>query len=324
MRISIHPIALPIWLFLAASPQLFAQGSAPPLEVLVLGSGGPGAAGRAASSYLIFIDGDARILVDAGPGSFARLGEAKASLADTDIVLLTHLHIDHAGEIPGLFKARAVSGSGPIVFNVWGPSGSRGGGENAYFPGTREFLRLLFGPEGAFAYLNDFAAPITLHGHDIPAPLEIAVAHSKAVPAGNAAPLQILNQGGLTVSAVAGHHGDAPSVIYRIDHAGKSVTFSGDIDAQGLPALRRIAKASDLLVFNTVVLDPPGSPAILYTLHSPPQAIGQLAREVAAGALLLSHISPAVDASQRAVLDSIRANYAGSVTFATDGLRTRP
>jgi ribonuclease BN (tRNA processing enzyme) len=305
-------LALPIWLFLGTSSLLFAQGSPPPIELLVLGSGGPGAAGRAASSYLVFIDGDARILVDAGPGSFARLGEAKASLSETDIVLLTHLHIDHVGEIPGLFKARAVSGSGPIVFNVWGPTGSRGGGENAYFPSTREFLRLLFGPNGAFAYLNDFAAPITLHGHDIPASLE------------NAAPRQILQQGGIGVTAVAGHHGDAPSVIYRIDHAGKSVTFSGDIDAQGLPALRSIAKSTDLLVFNAVVLDPPGSPAILYTLHTPPSAIGQLAKEVGARALLLSHISPAVDESQRAVLDSIRLNYAGRATFAKDGMRAQP
>jgi ribonuclease BN (tRNA processing enzyme) len=311
MCVSIRSLAFPIWLFLGSSSLVFAQAS-PPLELLVLGSGGPGAAGRAASSYLIFVDGDARILVDAGPGSFARLGEAKASLSDTDIVLLTHLHIDHAGEIPGLFKARAVSGSGPIVFNVWGPTGSPGKGDDAYFPSTREFLRLLFGPKGAFAYLNDFAAPITLHGHDIPASLK------------DAAPLQILKQGGLSITAIAGHHGDAPSVIYRIEHGGKSVTFSGDIDAQGLPSLRRIAKSTDLLVFNTVVLDPPGSPAILYTLHTPPSAIGQLAEEAGAQALLLSHISPAVDASNGAVLDSIRKNYAGSVTFAKDGLRARP
>jgi ribonuclease BN (tRNA processing enzyme) len=320
MCVSIRRLVFATGLLLGSSSLLFAQTS-PPLEVLVLGSGGPGAAGRAASSYLIYLDGDARILVDAGPGSFARLGEAKASLADTDIVLLTHLHIDHAGEIPGLFKARAVSGSGPIVFNVWGPTGSPGStgvGGDAYFPGTREFLRLLFGPKGAFAYLNDFAAPITLHGHDIPAPVK------NAVPAENAVPLQILKQGGLSVTAIAGHHGDAPSVIYRVEHAGRSVTFSGDIDAQGLPALRSIAKSTDLLVFNTVVLDPPGSPAILYTLHTPPHAIGLLAKEVGAGALLLSHISPAVDESQRAVMESIRLNYAGSVTFAKDGMRARP
>src|SRR5260221_8518881 len=150
-----------------------AQPSIPPLELIVLGSGGPGATGRAASSYLILIDGIPRILVDAGPGSFARLGEAKVSLASTDIVLLTHLHVDHAGELPGLFKARAVSSSGPIVFNVWGPDGSPKQRQGAYFPSTSRFLQLLFGPNGAFAYLQGFSAPITLHAHNIPASIRM-------------------------------------------------------------------------------------------------------------------------------------------------------
>ena len=40
-RISIRRLALPIWLFLGSSSLSFAQGS-PALELLVLGSGGPG------------------------------------------------------------------------------------------------------------------------------------------------------------------------------------------------------------------------------------------------------------------------------------------
>src|SRR5271155_4017573 len=159
-----------VLLFSSAVPTVYGQASTAPLEVVVLGSGGPGATGRAASSYLVLIDGSPRILVDAGPGSFVRLGEAKLSLDQTDIVLLTHLHIDHAGELPGLFKARAVSSSGPIIFNVWGPDGSRGQHQGgAYFPSTSRFLHLLFGADGAFAYLSDFSAPMTLKVHDIAA-----------------------------------------------------------------------------------------------------------------------------------------------------------
>jgi ribonuclease BN (tRNA processing enzyme) len=282
-----------------------------PLELVVLGSGGPGAAGRAASCYLVLIDGTARILVDAGPGAFARLGEAALSLSHTDIVLLTHLHIDHAAELPGLFKARAVSGGDSIVFKVWGPAGT--GHEGAYFPSTSRFLDLLFGKEGAFAYLKDFATPITLQAHDIP-----ATVHANAVPE------EIFNQDGLLIRAIAGHHGDAPAAIYRIDYAGKSITFSGDIDAQGLSGLRTIAKGSDLLVFNSVVLDPPGSRAILYTLHTPPRAIGELARDTGVHSLLLSHISPAVEANRDAVLDSIKRNYQGPVSLAADRARVRP
>ncbi len=251
---------------------------AAPLEVLVLGSGGPGASGRASASYVVFVDGVARILVDAGSGSFVRLGEAKVPLAQLDVVLLTHLHIDHTGELPGLFKARAVAGRGPIGFDVWGPKGA------PPFPATSEFIELLFGPKGAFAYLRDFAAPMTIHAHDF----------------AEAAPREIRAMGDLAITAIAGHHGDAPAVIYRIDHGGRSVTFSGDIDEKGL------------------------SPAILYTLHSPPRAIGKVAAEAGVHALLLSHIGSDVDQERDAVLASIRKSYAGPITFAKDGQRLQP
>lgn len=289
------------------------QAPTPPLELVVLGSGGPGATGRAASSYLVLIEGVARIIIDAGPGSFARLGEARISLANTDVVLLTHLHIDHAGELPGLFKARAVSSTGPIEFNVFGPDGSQAQDHGSYFPSTRRLLDLLFGPQGAFAYLSDFSAPVTIHAHDIPARIRL-----------DAAPHVILKDSAFTITAIAGHHGDAPAVIYRIDSAGGSVTFSGDIDAKGLPSLLRIAKGSDLLVFNSAVLDPPGSPAILYTLHTAPHAIGELAKQAGVHGLLLSHLSPATEANHQAVLESIRRAYSGPVSWAEDGMHVRP
>jgi ribonuclease BN (tRNA processing enzyme) len=79
-----------------------------------------------------------------------------------------------------------------------------------------------------------------------------------------------------------------------------------------------------LLVFNSVVLDPPGSPAILYSLHTPPRSIGELARDAGVRSLLLSHVSPAVDANRDAVLESIHSSYAGTVNFAKDGLRIQP
>lgn len=290
-----------------------ARAPTAPLELVVLGSGGPGATGRAASCYLVLVDGKARILVDAGPGAFARLGEARLSLSDTDIVLLTHLHVDHVGELPGLIKARAVSSADPVSFEVWGPAGTGRSHEGAYFPSTSRFLGLLFGPQGAFAYLRDFAAPVSIHAHDIAAQLR-----------SDPVPQVVFNENGLVIKAIAGHHGDAPAVIYRIDHAGKSITFSGDIDAKGLPGLRNIATASDLLVFNSVVLDPPGSPAILYTLHTPPRAIGELARAAGVRSLLLSHISPAVEENRDAVLASIRRSYQGPVSLAADRGRVRP
>jgi ribonuclease BN (tRNA processing enzyme) len=284
----------------------------PALQLLVLGSGGPGATGRASSSYLILIEGKPRVLVDAGPGSFARLGEANVSLESLDIVLLTHLHVDHAAELPGIVKARAVSASGPIHFDVYGPRGQMAGGAASAFPSTSRFMRLLFGPDGAFAYLKDFAAPISFHVTDLPR------------PGHGGEPAVILLQGELKISTIAGHHGDAPAIIYRIDYRGKSIVFSGDVDPSGLPALGTLSTGVDLLVFDQVVLDRPDSPEVLYSLHSPPGDIGAVAARAHVKALLLSHLSPAVDQDRAAVAESIARRYAGPVTFATDGTRIVP
>ena len=279
-----------------------------------MGSGGPGATGRAGSCYAVLVNGIARIIVDAGPGSFVRLGEAKLSLAKADIVLLTHLHADHAGELPGLLKARAVSARGPIHLNIFGPDGHTGRKGEASFPSTRRFVDQLFGRQGAFGYLPTFSAPMTLKTTNI-------LTHA---PTGHAQPQTIYNAEGLRITAAAGHHRDAPAVVYRIDYGGKSITFSGDVDAEGLDALRRLAVGSDLLVFNSVVLDPPASPAVLYTLHSPPKAIGELARDARVGRLLLSHLSPATESQSEAVAASIAQSFAGDVQFARDGARVIP
>src|SRR5271165_1699939 len=88
----------------------------PALEVVVLGSGGPRTFGRAGSSYIVLVGGKPRILVDAGPGAFLRIGELGLDLDDADTVLLTHLHIDHSGDLPAFFNARALTSDGPITY----------------------------------------------------------------------------------------------------------------------------------------------------------------------------------------------------------------
>lgn len=295
-------MALALALAVLLPSRLLAAPAAAPLEVVVLGSGGPRAFGRAGSSYIVLLDGKPRILVDAGPGAFLRIGELGVDLNNVDTVLLTHLHIDHSEDLAAFFNARALTSDGPITYRVFGPDGA------GLFPKTSRFVDLLVGKDGAFAYQKTFGAHETFAVRDLAISLD-------------SPRTKIVDEDGLVVEEIATHHGDCPSVAYRISYKRVVVVFSGDMDASALPNLVQLAKNADLLISNCAVLDPPGSPAQLYDLHTPPRKIGEAARESGVKSLLLSHLAPDVEGQEAAVRKSIGASYAGRVVFASDKQR---
>jgi hypothetical protein len=70
-----------------ASAQSCAAG---PLTVQILGSGGPAIdRERASSSYLLWIGGQARMLVDMGGGAYLRFGQSGAKLSDLALVAIS-------------------------------------------------------------------------------------------------------------------------------------------------------------------------------------------------------------------------------------------
>jgi ribonuclease BN (tRNA processing enzyme) len=275
--------------------------SSSPFELVVLGSGGPVSDGRAASGHLVFIEGVARALVDVGPGAFLRLGEMGIDLRRLDTVLLTHLHVDHSGDLPGFVKSRDLTYDQPLVFRIFGPSGA------GDYPSTTTFVDRLFGAQGAFAYLAKFGNRLELDAVDLPTAPDAPIR-------------EVLHEPDFHVTSVAVDHGDAPAVAFRIEHAGHAVVVSGDLASKN-DNLARLAVGADLLVYDTSVLDPPDSPPQLYDLHTPPGRIGEVAARAHVKSLLLSHIPPGVEKAADAVLRSVRARYDGPTRFASDCLR---
>lgn len=78
------------------------------LSIMVLGSGGPIAVNqpkdRAGPGYIIFTDGKPRILMDSGGGTYKTLAKSGVNLKDIDIILLSHLHADHTGDLTPIIK----------------------------------------------------------------------------------------------------------------------------------------------------------------------------------------------------------------------------
>lgn len=112
-----------ICLALSLNPAWSAPCSGHGVELQVLGSGGPELHGkRASSSYLVWQDGKARVLIDSGGGSALRFGEAGARMADLDLVLFTHFHADHSADFPALVKSSYfASRARPLP--IYGPLG---------------------------------------------------------------------------------------------------------------------------------------------------------------------------------------------------------
>jgi ribonuclease BN (tRNA processing enzyme) len=268
------------------------------LDLVVLGSGGPRSEGRAASSYLIGVEGEARLLVDVGPGMFARLGESRLPTEQIDTVLLTHLHIDHVGDLAALVKSRDLSGDAPVTLTVFGPSG------RGVYPATSVFVDRLFGSAGAYAYLPSFRNELRLATTDVVTDLD-------------AAPRTLVEREGVRVSSVTVDHADVPALAYRIDFGEHSVVISGDL-ASKHSRIIELAKDADVLVYDAAVLDPPGSPEKLYELHTAPARIGEVAKAANVGMVLLSHVPDIVAKQETQVLRSVASTFDGNVRMAVD------
>lgn len=301
-----------IAVLLTASPFARAQicdGAGVALQVL--GSGGPELqTKRASSSYLVWIDGKARVLVDTGGGSALRFGESGAQMADLDVILFTHLHADHSADLPALIKSSWFE-KRERPLPIYGP------GDNRLMPSTVTFVRALFdGTRGAYRYLGEFISPLDkssykLEPRDVREPPPKIGAPRRKEPA----ILPVFKNDRVRVQAVTVAHGQLPALAFRVDAGDKTLVFSGDTngDGNGLPAL---AAGADLFVAHNAVAE--GATGVERALHMPPSVIGGIAQAAKTKHLVLSHRMLRTLGKEEETLVSIRKSYAGAVSFADD------
>jgi ribonuclease BN (tRNA processing enzyme) len=272
------------------------------VQLQVLGSGGPELNdGRASSSYLIWADGRARVLVDTGGGSSANFEKSGAKIEDLQAVLFTHFHVDHSGDFAAYVKASFFTERKQDL-PVFGPDG------NARMPSTSRFLTTLIGADGAFRYLSSYVE------RDEPGDFKL-VPHNVSLDAGQAEVFDL--NPGLKVSAMPVHHGPIAAIAWRVDINGCSISFSGDMNNQ-TDNLSILAKGSQLLVAHNAIPEDAGG--VARQLHMPPSEIGKIARRAGVEKLLLSHrmnrtLGNVRELETRA---EISKQYSGPIIFADD------
>ena len=299
-KLSTTCVAFLLWCTHAAGGET-AQCGAAGVALQVLGSGGPELQDkRASSSYLLWWNGRARVLVDIGGGAALRFGQSGATVSGLDVILLTHLHVDHVGDLPTLVKSSYFEDRHDAL-PVFGPTG------NSNFPSTTRFIRDLFAaPQGAFRYLSELVTPgqrgaYLLQPHNV-----VPKAHEVRL---------LFDDKDIRVAATTVVHGGVPALAYRVELGGVRVAFSGDTNGNN-GNLEHLAEFADVLVAHNAV--PEGAQGVERALHMPPSVIGRIAHDARVKRLLLSHRMLRTLGREEETLSAIRESYRGSVTFAND------
>ena len=265
----------------------------------VLGSGGPIADdGRASSGYVVWHDGESRVLIDAGGGTFLRFGEARASFVDLDFVGLSHFHTDHSADFPALLKSGNFSGrEEPLPVAGPGPGGP--------FPGLGAWLEsMLAAGSGAYGYLSGY-----LDGSGRLVKLE-----QTEVALDTEKPVRVLD-GEIAIDALPVPHAIVPALGYRVSVGDVSIVFASDQNGSS-GAFTDFARDTTLLVMHLPI--PEDADKVAKNLHATPGAIGAIAQAAGAKTLLLSHFMARSLANLDENVGLVRSRFDGPVSVAED------
>jgi len=268
----------------------------------VLGSGGPIADdGRASTGYIVWVDGEARVLIDAGGGTFLRFGEAEAEFTSLDFVGLSHFHADHSADFPALLKSGNFSGrKRPLA--IAGP------GAGGPFPGLHAWLTsLIDGDAGAFGYLSGY-----LDGSGGLVKLE-PVEISRDIPE----PVTVFgdDESDLQIDTMPVPHGIVPALGFSVRVGDATIVFSSDQNG-GDPSFIDFAKNANVLVMHMPI--PEGATGGALQLHAPPSVIASIANEAEVETLLLSHFMARSLRNLEENTDVVREGFDGTIAVAGD------
>jgi ribonuclease BN (tRNA processing enzyme) len=272
------------------------------VKLQVLGSGGPELDdGRNSSGYLIWYRNKAQVLIDAGPGTSVEYGKSGARLEDLQGILLTHLHVDHSADLPAFIKGSFFT-SRKTNLPVFGPAA------NDLMPSTTDYLQRLMGDKGAFAYLKGYVnkrdeSDFKVIASDVPLTKDQSFdyALSKDIKA----------------TATFVHHGPVAAVAWRVEVAGCSIVFSGDMTNQ-FDVLSAFAKQADILVATNAIPDNVTGAAL--NLHMTSSTIAQIAKQAEVKQIVLSHFMQRTLVLQKESQGIVSQKYRGPIHLATDGM----
>ncbi len=254
------------------------------MDVIILGSGTCVPSMRRAGPSSCVRAEDFTILVDSSSGTLRQLVRAGIDYSEVDMILYTHLHPDHVGElVPFIFATKYAPGYNrdkPVLILA-------ADGFNSFYAGLKQAFGEWVEP-----------LPGKLNINEIPVTMKTSMQFPP-----------------LTISTMPVRHTSA-SIAYRIDDTkGQSVVFSGDTDY--CEELAELAYGADMLVSECAAPEGGKIPG-----HLTPSEAGRIASKAKVKKLVLTHFYPECD--RHDLITPCRKEYDGPIILAEDLMHLAP
>jgi len=189
------------------------------VRIIVLGSGSIVPSTSRFSSGVYVDVGRTELLFDIGPGTIEKMRHISITPFNISILCLSHFHVDHVSDLPALLKLRAFTTDGlphpsPPKLTLIAPKG------------VKKFLERMIDQNEFFSYIKE---------------LMRYERYTDVLEVGEWETLE-LNDIRITAAPVS-HVG---GVAYRLDHAGRSLVYSGDTSYD--ENIVSLAKGVDVLI----------------------------------------------------------------------------
>jgi ribonuclease BN (tRNA processing enzyme) len=219
------------------------------------------------------------LLFDCGCGVLGRMYESRHDHKDIDAIILTHLHLDHVGDVLALIKANWLVGK--TNMRIYGPQGTQ-----EWFEKTLD----------VYDYLRDrFTVEIT-----------------ELSPGDEFVPVGTKGKCNCNIRCAKTVHTEN-SLAYRIQSKNKTVVYTGDTEP--CKEVMELAEGADVLIHECSF--PLGFPMTNHT--TPDMLTLMIEEHpLTAGRLYLTHLYPQMQGHYREATDHIKKYYKGEVVIAKD------
>jgi len=277
------------------------------MRVIACGTGMPTARpSQAAACFLVELGNGDKFLMDIGAGSAERIAALQIPYNFLDKIFLSHLHLDHFGDLAAIFVGGALSGRQKPL-RIWGPSGAKPeyGTKNA-LDALRKMVN--WDISGRQGLVDERGYHFEVKEFDYKGVNQV-----------------IYKENGVTIRSWPAIHSLDGPVSFSLEWNGLKFVFGGDTYPNKW--FVKYAKNADLAIHEAFVGVPelikkfkftPQSALVVGTqIHTAPPAFGKVMSEIKPRMAVAYHFFKDFDTTAR-INDGIRRTYDGPLSLAQD------